>query len=241
MAMLAGNQLLDFVKKQWESTKTKKIGRTEAQRSIVNAAFDRSNPGKLILSVEKPVFQSARAQYQDKSSSPIEKSSPKTLFCGKFNLIPELFAKGLAAGDSQEVDVGGRAQYMWARSESKITKGDRLKVGVKAEIQGKKEDGAKFDAMLKKDWSKGLLTQSPANAAQSAGSGRGQLTMMDKQQSLTDEQWNAAQGQLLPAMQAFEKCEKDGLRRLQVVGNDSKDDPLYRTLQLAWQIRFFLG
>ena len=239
LAMLAGNQLPDFVKKQWEGTKAMRTGRTEAQRSIINAAFDRSTAGKLILSLEKPVFQSARAQYQDKSSSSIEKSLPKTLFCGKFNLSPELFQEGLAAGDFQQVDVGGRAQYVWASSESKITKGDRSEVGLKAEIQGKKDDGAKFDAMLKKDWSKGLLTQGPANAAQSAGSGRGQLALMDKQQSLTDEQWNAAQGQLLPAMQAFEKCEKDGLKHLQVVGNDSKDDPLYTKLQLGWPIFFF--
>ena len=89
LAMLAGNQLPDFVKKQWEGTKAMKTGRTEAQRSIINAAFDRSTAGKLILSLEKPVFQSARAQYQDKSSSSIEKSLPKTLFCGKFNLSPE--------------------------------------------------------------------------------------------------------------------------------------------------------
>ena len=135
----------DFVKKQWEGTKAMKTGRTEAQRSIINAAFDRSTGGKLILSLEKPVFQSARAQYQDKSSSSIEKSLPKTLFCGKFNLSPELLAEGLAAGDFQQVDVGGRAQYVWASSESKITKGDRSEVGLKAEIQGKKDDGAKFE------------------------------------------------------------------------------------------------
>ena len=91
MSMLAGNQLPDFVKKQWESTKAMKTGRTEAHRCIINAAFDRSGQGKVILSLEKPVFQSARAQYQDKSSSAIEKSLPKSLFCGKFNLSPEMF------------------------------------------------------------------------------------------------------------------------------------------------------
>ena len=94
------------------------------------------------------MFQSARAQYQDKSSSAIEKSLPKSLFCGKFTLSPEFFQEGIAAGDFQEVDVGGRAQYVWSSRESKITKGDRSEVGLKAEIQGKKEDGAKFDALL---------------------------------------------------------------------------------------------
>ena len=83
----------------------------------------------------------------------------------------------------------------------------------------------------------GFFNQTPAIGAPSAGSaqGQGQLALMDKQQALNDVQWNAAQGQLLPAMQAFEKCEKDGLKSVQVVGNDSKDDPLYTTLQLGWQ------
>lgn len=240
MSMLAGNQLPDFVKKQWESTKTMKTGRTEAQRCIINAAFDRSAQGKLILSLEKPVFQSARAQYQDKTSSAIEKSLPRSLFMGKFNLSPQMFQEGLAAGDFQEVDVGGRPQYTWSSRESKITRGDRTEVGLKAEIQGKKDDGAKFQSMLKNNWSQGLFNQTPAIGAGSAGSaqGQGQLALMDQQQALTDEQWNAAQGQLLPAMQAFEKCEKEGLKSLQVVGNDSKDDPLYTTLQLGWQFSY---
>lgn len=87
------------------------------------------------------------------------------MFCGKFNLNPELFAEGLAAGDFQEVDVGGRAQYVWASRESTITKGDRSEVGLKGEIQGKKDDGAKFEALLKKVWSQGLFTKNPCQCS----------------------------------------------------------------------------
>ena len=234
MQMLGGNQLPEFVKKQWESTKALKTGRVEAQRGIINAAFDRSCQGKLILNLEKPVFQSARQQYQDKSSSSIEKSLPRSLFQGKFNLSPELFAEGLAAGDFIEVDVGGRKQYAWNSSESKVTRGDRSEVAVKAEIIGKRDDTAKFEAMaFKKDWSKGLFL-STAHAASSSGSAPAQLALMDQQAPLTDLQWNSAQAQLLEALKAIDRIEKDGLKYLQIVGNDSKEDTLYTTLQLGW-------
>ena len=138
-AMLAGNQLPDYVKKQWDTTKTMKSGRTEAQRTIINSIFDRTSQGKLILSLDKPVFNSMRAQFQEKTASSIEKSLPKSLFMGKFNLSPDLFAEGLASGDFTEViDDSGRVQYTWASKEHKTTKGDKSEVGVTGKIEGKK-------------------------------------------------------------------------------------------------------
>ena len=40
---------------------------------------------------------------------------------------------------------------------------------------------------------------------------------------------------------SFQLCKPSRSAKRMVAGNDSKDDPLYTTLQLAWQIRFFPG
>ena len=232
-AMLAGNQLPDYVKKQWENTKTMKSGRTEAQRTIINSIFDRTSQGKLILSLDKPVFNSMRAQFQEKTASSIEKSLPKSLFMGKFNLSPDLFAEGLASGDFTEViDDSGRVQYTWASKEHKTKKGDKTQVGVTGQIEGKKEDGSKFDSIMQKNWSMGLFTRTQ-NANTKNPAGKTQLALMDRKASLTEAQWHQAQTQLNQAMPAFDKCEKDGLKYLQIVGTDNKEDPLYQSLQLG--------
>ena len=99
-------------------------------------------------------------------------------------------------------------------------------------LKEKKEDGSKFDSLMQKNWTMGLFTRSQ-NANTKNPAGRTPLAILDRKASLTEAQWNEAQTQLNSAMPAFDKCEKDGLKFLQIVGTENKEDPLYQSLQLG--------
>ena len=112
MSMLAGKQLPDYLVKEWEKTTKMKVGRVEAQRNIINSCFNRGDMGKLILALEKPLFQTMKEQWSERTASHTEKSLPKSLFMGKFRLTPETFKEGLEQGDFVEVtDQQGKVAY----------------------------------------------------------------------------------------------------------------------------------
>ena len=67
----------------------------------------------------------------------------------------------------------------------------------------------------------------------SSGATSAQLAICDKITVLSEKQWQQAQSQLAPAISAFEKCEKDGLRYLQAIGPDNKLDSSYPVLKLG--------
>ena len=85
----------------------------------------------------------------------------------------------------------------------------------------------------------GLFSKQTTGALPAAGKYTAALALEDRKQGLNDHQWQAAQEQLQPAVQAFQKIEKDGLESLQIIGCDSKEDPLYVNLQLGWQLSIF--
>ena len=51
---------------------------------------------------------------------------------------------------------------------------------------------------------------------------------------MTEKAWQAAQGQLLEALQALGKLETSGKKMLQNIGVTNKDDPIYPELFLGW-------
>lgn len=72
-------------------------------------------------------------------------------------------------------------------------------------------------------------------ASSSAGtSQQTQLALEDRVATLTEKAWQAAQGQLLEALQALGKLETSGKKMLQTIGVDNKEDPIYPELFLGW-------
>ena len=225
MTMLAAGQLPDYLAKEWEKTVKMKVGRTDAQRTIINSCFNRGDMGKLILSLEKPLLQTMRNQWSERTASHTEKSLPKTLFMGQFEVR----------------DPEGKVAYSWSASEHKTAKGDKSSFEMSATAQGSKGDAQKMNT-LTGGWKMGLFSKQEQGAAAPGGKRTAaQLALEDRKQGLNDLQWQAAQEQLQPAIQAFQKIEKDGLKSLQIIGNDSKDDPLFVTLLLGWQLSMFLS
>ena len=84
--MLASNSLPQWVVNVWDRTTRLKTGKSEAQRNLINAIFDRTSVGKLLLSLGKPFFHSLKEHYTDKAQVDKSKALPKSLFKGKFNL-----------------------------------------------------------------------------------------------------------------------------------------------------------
>ena len=196
MTMLAAGQLPDYLAKEWEKTVKMKVGRTDAQRTIINSCFNRGDMGKLILSLEKPLFQTMRNQWSERTASHTEKSLPKTLFMGKFEVR----------------DPEGKVAYSWSASEHKTAKGDKSSFEMSATAQGSKGDAQKMNT-LTGGWKMGLFSKQEQGAAAPGGKRTAaQLALEDRKQGLNDLQWQAAQEQLQPAIQAFQKIEKDGLK-----------------------------
>lgn len=234
LQMLTDGSLPSYIKQEWTKSLTLKTGKLELQRRLINSAFDRTEQGKLLLSLNKPLFQALRSSWSKKTATTAEKSLPKTLFCGKFNLTPDMFEEGLQNGDFMEVKASdGRLQYTWKTDVHKFQVGEQQSSSAKNQVQGEKGDGAAFNKMAS-NWKMGLFVKNTAGgSAPKKGSGRAQLAICDQQAPLSDVQWQEAQGQLKPAQDAFEKCIKDGLRYLQQIGPDNKSDSLYGTLFLG--------
>lgn len=233
LAMVASKQLPEFLQKEWEKSKAMKVGRTSHQRSLINSAFDRSQAGKLILSLQKPMFESMKASYKDTSTTDLSKSLTRSLFQGKFSLSDELFERGLAAGDFTEViDNKGRKAYMWETAIHKVKQGDKQQHGFSAGFQGEKGDVEKMEN-LKANWKLGLFKKNPSSGSRPLTGGAPNQLMLCDDAPLDEEQWQSAQGQFKPAMDAFDKCEKDGLKMLNAIGPENRDDPLIGNLTLG--------
>jgi len=56
----------------------------------------------------------------------------------------------------------------------------------------------------------------------------------DRAATLTEKAWQAAQGQLLGALQALGKLETSGKKMLQSIGVTNKEHPIYPELFLGW-------
>ena len=108
-----------------------------------------------------------------------------------------------------------------------------------ATAEGSKGDASRMNN-LTSGWKLGLFSKHTTGAIPAAGKSSATLALEDRKQELNDQQWQAAQEQLQPAMQAFQKIEKDGLKSLQIIGCEAKDDQLYVTLLLGWQLSMFL-
>ena len=116
-ALLASNALPEHIVEHWNRIKKMTVGRQKEERKLVNAVFDRSKTGELLLATSKPQFQLLKAQVEKEVAKSTEKSLPKSLFKGKFHLSEEDFQLGLQAGDFCEVVENGKAQYCWQSSE----------------------------------------------------------------------------------------------------------------------------
>ena len=228
MKMLGANQLPSFLVSEWRRSETMKVGRVDLQRKIINACFDRNSSGKLMLALEKPMFESIKKAYTDKSSTAASKSLPRSLFQGKFGLSDAMFERGLAEGDFQEVKLAsGAIHYSWETSVHKVKIGDLQEQSASNVIKGQAGDAQKF-VQLGQSWRKGLFDGSgPASSSPAP------MALQDAPAALTESQWTQAQSQLKPAQDAFDKVEKDGLRMLQVIGVDNKSDSLYPLLFLG--------
>ena len=231
LKLLANKQLPTFIMDEWQRTKDMKVGRTDRQRQIINAIFDRTASGRLMLSLDKPIFNSMKESFSEKSNTNMQKSLPKSLFKGKFNLSEEAFAEGLSNNEFQETeDDEGNKTYTWKVNVNKQKQGDRSAFGYQNQEEGDKSTVQKFED-ISKLWKKGLKTK----ALPSSGS-KGQLALCDRETPLSEKQWGQAQGQLSLAQSAFDKQEKDGLKFLQTIGCDNKDDSLYAVLYLGCNV-----
>lgn len=179
------------------------------------------------MSLQKPLFESMRASFKESSSSDLSKSLTRSLFQGKFNLSDTLFERGLENGDFTEVtDKHGRKAYMWETAIHKVKQGEKQQVGYSASMQGEKGDIEKMEKFAKSHWKLGLFQKNPASGSRALPPGQGQQLALCDDAPLDEDQWQAAQGQLKPAMDAFEKCEKDGLKMLNAIGPENRDNQL---------------
>lgn len=175
-----------------------------------------------------------RASFKESSSSDLSKSLTRSLFQGKFNLSDTLFERGLENGDFTEVtDKHGRKAYMWETAIHKVKQGEKQQVDYSASMQGEKGDVEKMEKFAKSHWKLGLFQKNPASGSRAHPPGQGQQLALCDDAPLDEDQWQAAQGQLKPAMEAFDKCEKDGLKMLNAIGPENRDDPLVLNLLLG--------
>ena len=231
LAMLCANQLPSHIVSMWHESTSMKTGRLERQRMMINSLFDRSVAGRLILNTNKPIFTSQQSSYEDYSTTKRNKSLTKVLFCGKFNLSEDLFQQGLSNGDFQEIVEDGKIKYTWSSNVEQNSAGSRTETAAKAEVQGEKGDVKKFFPVNRIDGLAGL--GSPVTNYALPPGCPGPEPIMDKTKEFTAEQWKIAQSQLQPRMAAMDKLEKEGLKMVQLVGCDNKQDQLF--------VKLFLG
>ena len=227
--LLESKQLPSWLVEAWNATMKMGPGKLERQRSIVNEAFDHSE-GKLVLNTSKPLFEEMRQTYTKTESKSSQRSLPKTLFMGQFNLSEALFEAGLQNGDFQEVvDKSGKKKYAWVEDEHVETKGKSATSMQKDSRDGKAEDKALFQKSAR-DWRIGLFEETGSRPAPSSS---GLLSLEDQKRSLSEKQWNAAQEMLCKAGGAMGRFLASGDKLLQQVGVDNKESELWGKLCLV--------
>ena len=229
LKLLESKQLPSWLVEAWNATMKMGPGKLERQRSIVNEAFDHSE-GKLVLNTSKPLFEEMRQTYTKTESKSSQRSLPKTLFMGQFNLSEALFEAGLQNGDFQEVvDKSGKKKYAWVEDEHVETKGKSATSMQKDSRDGKAEDKALFQKSAR-DWRIGLFEETGSRPAPSSS---GLLSLEDQKRSLSEKQWNAAQEMLCKAGGAMGRFLASGDKLLQQVGVDNKESELWGKLCLV--------
>lgn len=173
-------------------------------------------------------------EYQESASKSKSISLPKSLFKGQFNLTEEAFQEGLEAGDFVAVVTKtGKTHYAWETNEHSEKMGKVRKFGHREEKVGTSNDRAAFDSAMK-NWKLGLFQAFSSNPdAQSSKVTPKQLkAITDKNQPLSDEDWQKAEHQLNLAMPSFDKLVKDAKRHLQTIGHD-QNDTVFQNLSLV--------
>ena len=169
-------------------------------------------------------------EFTSHASKEKDKSLPKSLFMGKFNLNETLFEQGLLDGDFCQVrDKNGKIAYSWTSNEVSTTSGSSNKWM----MEGRKELTKKEEEVQRaifSSWQQGLFKKQ--KNPKMLEDGPAHLALCDKEQELTEENWRLAQGQLKEAIGAFDKIDKDAKKALQTVGVDNKEDSLYLPLIL---------
>ncbi len=149
---------------------------------------------------------------------------------GKFNLSESQFVQGLQDQEFFGVeDEQGRKKYSWTQSEHATThrSSSKWKQEASKELTEKEKEvqDAAFDS-----WKFGFFKPTGNQKALCAASGP-QLALLEKEE-MTESHWLKAQPQLVTAIQAFDKLDKDAKKSLQIVGVDNKTDKLYTDLML---------
>ena len=230
LKMLETKQLPSWLVDAWNATKKMGTGKLDRQRAIVNEAFDHAD-GKLVLNTNKPVFQEMRQTFTKTEAKSSQKSLPKSLFMGQFNLSEQLFEAGLLNGDFQEViDSNGKKKYAWLEDEHIETKGKSSMSTQQESQEGQAADKVLFQTSARQ-WKIGLFEQSSSSTG--AASGTPLLSLEDEKRTLSEKQWNAAQEMLAKAVGAMGRFLTSGDRLLQQVGVDKKDSELWVKLCLA--------
>ena len=229
--MLDCGQLPQWLADEYRRLMALKVGKRDKIRDLINQALDHKG-GKLILSTDKPCFRSIQRTYGETKSKEVEKSLPKRLLMGKFNLSIEDFDAALAEGDLVQVTTRkGKVQYMWDSSAHVNVEGKKHESGLSMEKQISKKQKGMME-VAQQAWSIGLFVPT----GDSSGSGGAQqghkLAIKDRQKPLTADQWSQAEAQLKPAMDAFETMSQKGLKFLSNTSHN-KEDPLYGQLCLG--------
>ena len=168
------------------------------------------------------------ATYTAQESKEKEKSLPKRLLMGKYNMDEDPFNQTLAEGDIEEVVLSsGKVQYSFVSAEHSTTRGKRSESSSAAQQEVTSKDNAK-------KWAIGLFTK-PRGSASTSGKSKAvkagpQPLSLDC--ALNAEQWTQAVQQLTLGMAAFDKVSSTAKRKLLSLGNN-KQDSLWPTLHLA--------
>ncbi|CAL1156912.1 unnamed protein product [Cladocopium goreaui] len=124
LGMLSANQLPKFLQKAWEESQTKKHGKRERQTLIVNSLFARSEQGRLVMDLEKPIFKAMESNYVETSSKATSKSLPKLCV----------------------VQTDDGEQYSWRQNSQTVKRGEKSEMGWEAKREGESKDMAKYKA-----------------------------------------------------------------------------------------------
>lgn len=173
-------------------------------------------------------------QYQETASKSKSVTLPKSLFKGQFNLTEEAFQQGLEDGEFfQATTKTGKTHYAWETNEHSEKMAKVQKFGYKESKQGTASDRAVMDNMSK-SWKLGLFQAYSDNpeAQGSTGPTRKVKALLDKNQPLTQEDWEKAEQQLNLAMPSFDKLVKDAKRHLQTIAHDP-NDTVFQSLKLV--------
>lgn len=227
--LLKNGQLPDWLLHEWKQTEKMGSGKLEKRRKIVNGAIDCVG-GRLVLNTEKPYFKQMESSYSSQVTKEKEKSLPRRLLMGKFNLTANDFDEALADGELMEVKTAsGAVQYCWSSNEHIVSKGKSST----RELEDKKQVDVGDKAYLQKNirnWAIGLFAKEESSASSSAKASAAPLAL---ENAITSKQWEQAQTQLSAAMSGWDKLMKSAKTKLQTVGVDAKDDPLWNKLQLG--------